>query len=314
MELVSVIMPAYNAEKYIEQAINCIIRQSYVNWELIICDDGSIDGTREIIESFALMDKRIRCYHNENNLGIVATRNKLLAKAKGEFITMLDADDLCVAERISVLRNFLLVNDHVGIVGSGVQFISQNGSLKGERKYPETNSEIQNNLLNEKFPFCGAGVMIRKEVYLKIGGYRDYFEGKAWDDHDWLFRSSMHFKGANVPEMLYQYRDNPESFMRNIGPMDYKKFTIKKIAIALGKQRILTGSDFLEDKDFEGLKNLEELHEKPFKKDPSLIYRIMAARAKTNSEKIYLLKKAIKKNIFELRNYYYFLKMVTNKS
>ncbi|MGF1726741.1 glycosyltransferase family 2 protein [Photobacterium nomapromontoriensis] len=94
MELISIIMPAFNAQKYISDTIESVISQTYDNWELIIVDDCSRDNTKDIIENFCSIDNRIHYYINDKNSGSAFSRNKALEKAKGRFIAFLDADDL----------------------------------------------------------------------------------------------------------------------------------------------------------------------------------------------------------------------------
>ena len=105
MPLVSVLMPAFNVEKYIESAIESILDQSYLNFELIILDDGSIDQTRKLIDQYS--DSRIKKMYHDQNMGLVLTRNQLVSSASGRYIAFLDADDLAMPERLQVQVNFL---------------------------------------------------------------------------------------------------------------------------------------------------------------------------------------------------------------
>lgn len=100
MPLVSVIMPAYNVEKYIEEAIQSVIVQSYTNWELLVIDDGSTDKTLEIVQKMAEKDNRIFLIKNEKNMGVARTRNRGFELCKGEYIALLDSDDLWHAEKL----------------------------------------------------------------------------------------------------------------------------------------------------------------------------------------------------------------------
>jgi len=99
--LVSVLMPAYNVEEYIGEAIQSVLRQTLTDWELVIVDDGSTDGTLDVVRSFS--DPRIRLIQHERNLGVAAARNRLLLEAKGDYATWLDADDMYTRRRLSVL-------------------------------------------------------------------------------------------------------------------------------------------------------------------------------------------------------------------
>lgn len=108
-ELVSVIMPSYNTEQYIEKSIQSVLSQTYSNWELIIVDDCSTDATDHIIKKY-LQDSRIKYFKNEKNLGAAFSRNYALRKAKGRWIAFLDSDDIWISEKIEKQLNFMESN------------------------------------------------------------------------------------------------------------------------------------------------------------------------------------------------------------
>lgn len=116
MKKVSILMPMYNSEKYVQESIDSILNQSYENFELIIVDDGSIDSSLEIVEKYN--DSRIKLYKNIVNKGLPYTRNKLLSLATGEYIALLDSDDIALPNRLQVQVDFLEKNQSVDIVGS----------------------------------------------------------------------------------------------------------------------------------------------------------------------------------------------------
>lgn len=110
--LVSVIMPAYNAEKYIEQSIDSVISQTYANWELLITDDRSIDSTQQIVKKIAHKDNRIKLFINTENGGAGVARNNSIKKAKGRYIAFLDADDQWLPEKLTTQICFMRKNDY----------------------------------------------------------------------------------------------------------------------------------------------------------------------------------------------------------
>ncbi|MBB1295369.1 glycosyltransferase family 2 protein [Pseudoalteromonas sp. SR41-4] len=112
MPLVSIIMPAYNAEKYIKQSIESVISQSYSNWELLITDDRSTDETQRIVEEYASKDPRIKLYINSENGGAGVARNNSIKQANGRFIAFLDADDQWLPEKLTRQLNFMLKNNY----------------------------------------------------------------------------------------------------------------------------------------------------------------------------------------------------------
>src|ERR1700752_3454291 len=118
VSLVSVIMPAYNCEKYVKKAIDSILNQTYSNFELLIADDCSKDSTKNIIDSYT--DNRIKRFHNETNMGYLQASNKLFKECEGDFITFQDADDYSAPNRLELLISFLEKNSSYSCVGSNV--------------------------------------------------------------------------------------------------------------------------------------------------------------------------------------------------
>lgn len=116
-------MANYNAGSFIEEAIKSILGQTYIDFEFIIVDDGSIDKSWEIIKKYSVIDSRIQCYRNIKNSGIAYTRNRLIHLAKGEYIAWIDADDRARPERLQKQVLFLLSNPNISIVGSWLDII-----------------------------------------------------------------------------------------------------------------------------------------------------------------------------------------------
>ena len=278
--LVSVIMPAYNAEKYIVQSLNSLLAQSYTHWELLVADDGSDDATRRLIDAFE--DPRIFRYHQADNQGYLTTWNNLIRKAWGEYITFLDADDYIQEERLRLLVDFLNSHPDVHICGSGIAFVDNNQQLVSERTYPVAWEEIQTCLYSPtRFPFCGSAVMIRREVAEAVGGYRLFFDRVGWEDHDWLIRCCERFRASNIPDVVYYYRHNPSSVTRaiDVSARSVRKLVIKKIGLELANQRLRTKTDLLMSNDQAGMQALIDKYEAPYRKDPSRIYRMMSYRS-----------------------------------
>ena len=110
--LVSIIMPSWNTAKFIAESIQCVIDQTYKNWELLIVDDCSTDNTDEVVASF-LADKRVKYLHNEKNSGAALTRNKAMREAQGEWIAFLDSDDLWAPDKLEKQLNFMKEHGYV---------------------------------------------------------------------------------------------------------------------------------------------------------------------------------------------------------
>lgn len=129
--LVSVIMPAFNSERFIEASIQSVREQTYSNWELLIIDDASADRTLAIIKDFASEDKRIKIISNEENLGAGVSRNNGIGQAKGQYISFLDADDLWKPHKLQTQLEFMRKNE-VSVCFSSYELITENGEKRRE--------------------------------------------------------------------------------------------------------------------------------------------------------------------------------------
>ncbi len=303
-------MPAFNAEKYIDKSISCVLNQSYGNWELLIADDASTDRTKDIINQFS--DPRIKCFHNPNNLGYLETWNKLIKEASGEFITFQDADDLCTLNRIELLVNELTHNSEIGIVGSNFQRINSLSEVVETSYFPLSHEEVFNAMPN-KFHFIGSALMIRKSVYDTIGGYHTFFNRMGAEDHYWMYLIMEKFKFKNISEPLYLYRFNETSVTGNISN-NPSKLNVPLLLEHLINQRKETGTDDLQEgKIVELTAKLAELN-KPFIDDASHYFYSVAKRRYYEGHKqlaLQNLKEAIKKSPFNWRyykDYIYFLR------
>jgi glycosyltransferase involved in cell wall biosynthesis len=200
--LVSIILPCYNAERYIKECIDSVLLQTYRHFELLIIDDGSTDKTKKLIRQYK--DKRIKIRYNEKNEGLVATVNKLIQWAGGKYIARIDADDMMHEMRIEKQVAFLedLHNKNTGAVGSNHYVIDIFGHLIGLKKYPATNAEIRMSMLFQN-PFSNPSVMFRAETLKQIKYSRKYLH--AEDYHIWFVLSRL-CDFANIPEYLTYYR------------------------------------------------------------------------------------------------------------
>jgi glycosyltransferase involved in cell wall biosynthesis len=285
MPLISVLMPAFNAGPFIDAALESLASQTFPDFEVLAIDDGSSDGTRAILERYARNDPRFRVSSNATNKGYLRTWNDAIAMAEGQFITFLDADDTCHPTRLEKLYNCLIGEKPYDICGSAITLIDGSGAHKGVKLYPTQWNEIRARIYDEeRFPFCGSAVMVRRRVYETIGGYREFFDRVGWEDHDWLIRCCERFSAVNLEQPLYGYRDNPDSVTRTVAPNEVRKLVIRSIGADLARQRARFGVDCLMTGDTEKLDDLIEKHERPYRNDPSLIFRVLAARALRNGQ------------------------------
>ena len=248
--LVSILMPAYNSEEFISQAIDSVLNQTYATWELIIADDGSKDETRKIINSYS--DERIKCFHNNENKGYLKTWNRLISKANGEFITFLDSDDTCPNTRLELLLKAFDDNPTIGVVGSNFSYTDLNNKVTATSDFALSHEVVYNNLPN-KYNFIGSALMIKREVYEKVGGYNEFFNRIGAEDHYWMFLIMEQFEFINVPQVLYFYRFNPHSVMGDLSE-NSEKLVVDKLLRHLFNERKEKGSDSLENARIDELK------------------------------------------------------------
>lgn len=201
--LVSVIIPCYNAERFVGQAIQSIITQTYKNLEIIVCDDCSTDRTHQILEKLASEDKRIILLRNERNLQIVATLNKMIGIASGKYVARMDADDISFPTRIEKQVEFLEDNPDISFCGTNAVLINEKGKFIGISHVPQSEGDIK---IGIKYlcPFLHPSVVIKSEV-LKEYKYREEF--LFAEDYDlWLRLLESGLRGANLKNRLLKYR------------------------------------------------------------------------------------------------------------
>lgn len=207
--LVSVIMPAYNVKKYIAEAIESILSQTYSNWELIIADDASTDTTREVVSNYVDKDLRIKLICLDKNSGPVIARNKAIGKSSGEYLAMLDADDVSLPDRLAKQVGFLEYNKDIDFVGSSAELIDENGETVGRKTKPLTHEEIKFPLLLQT-QFVMSSVILRKKAFAEACGFDNAY--LYAEDYDmWTKLLTLGKKCANIPKVLIQYRIQPQS-------------------------------------------------------------------------------------------------------
>ena len=162
-KLVSVIIPVYNVEKFVEQAIVSIIDQTYKHLEIIVIDDGSSDATYQIVADLASQDPRIKLYKNERNLKIVKTLNRALSLAQGEYIARMDGDDISALDRIEKQVAFLESNPDYDLVGCSLIAIDENG-MEVSRTVWFSDQELLMKLLTYIAPVAHPTWLARKSV------------------------------------------------------------------------------------------------------------------------------------------------------
>lgn len=206
--LVSVLIPCYNVEKYVVEAVNSILSQTYDNIEIIAINDYSTDKTGLLLDELAKQDPRIRVINNEENLKLIKTLNKGISLCNGEYIARMDADDISLPRRIEKEVDFLEKNkDHDIVSTLFYAFPSENPNKKSFHQSPLKDSELRAFILF-KSGICHPAVMIRKRVFIDLGLR---FEPEYLHVEDYALWSEAIYKTkiANIGEPLLLYRVHP---------------------------------------------------------------------------------------------------------
>ena len=209
---ISILMGIYNCAGTLPEAVDSILAQTYTDWELILCDDGSIDGTYSVAESYRdRFPEKIILIKNERNLGLNHTLNHCLSHAKGEYIARMDADDICLPDRLEKEVEFLNTHPEYAIVSCPMLYFDEKGDWgRGTSiAYPEKMDFVKGT------PFCHAPCMVRAEAYRAVGGYsEDPRTLRAEDYYLWFCMYAAGFRGANLQEPLYKMRDDENAYKR----------------------------------------------------------------------------------------------------
>ena len=200
MPLVSVSMPVFNSERYIAEAIESILAQTYTNFELIIVDDGSSDRTREIIDQFT--DQRIIKVYSDQNRGLITTRNLIAGMAKGKYLALLDADDRAFPERLALQVEFL-ENHQADLCGADHFTLNQVTGERKSSKQRHSNSDIQA-LLSVCSPVCNPAMMGKLEIFKQFPYKASYMH--AEDYCLWTEIALAGYRFANIKKKLITYR------------------------------------------------------------------------------------------------------------
>ncbi|MEE1314616.1 MAG: glycosyltransferase, partial [Faecalimonas sp.] len=190
MARVSILMGIYNCADTLDEAIDSIMKQTYTDWKLILCDDGSVDDTYAIAKRYVEQyPDKFLLLKNEKNLGLNATLNRCLEVADSEFIARMDGDDISLPERFATEVAFLDAHPEYAIVSSGMQYFDQEGVFRVGKGRGEP--------MRESFahgtPFCHAPCMVRKEAYDRVGGYS--VSDKLLRVEDWHLWIKMYAAG-----------------------------------------------------------------------------------------------------------------------
>ncbi|ODS37371.1 hypothetical protein BEH94_07800 [Candidatus Altiarchaeales archaeon WOR_SM1_SCG] len=203
---VTVLMSVYNGEKYLREAIDSILNQTFKDFEFLIVNDGSTDKTAEILKSYD--DHRVKIINNKKNIGLTKSLNKGLKVARGKYIARMDADDISMHERLEREIYFLETHQDYAVVGTFLKILDEDSEVIRHLERPIKDADIREFLNNDNCIPHGS-VMVRKACLLDVGFY-DESIARSQDYELWL-RLSEKYRLANIPEYLYAWRAHKEN-------------------------------------------------------------------------------------------------------
>lgn len=207
---ISVVLPVYNGLPYLRAAVESVLTQSFRDFELIVINDGSSDGSAELLAAFD--DPRLRLSHQENR-GLAATLNIGIAQARGHYIARQDQDDICLPGRFEKQVTFLDSHPHVGLLGTAAEIWVASERTARTLCHPAESDALRFGLLFNNY-FVHSSVMLRRAVFDSVGGYAEDSARQPPEDYELWSRVARQFEVANLPDTLLAYREVPNSMSR----------------------------------------------------------------------------------------------------
>ncbi len=205
---VSVLMPVFNSEKYLDFAIESILSQTFKDFEFIIIDDGSVDSSWKIVREYAKRDSRIKPLRNKCNLRTTLTLNKGLKRAEGKYIVRMDADDWSYPDRIEKQFRFMEGHPEIGVSGGVIEICDERLNVLNKRGYPLTDKKVREKIFRYS-PFAHPATIWKGEVLKKVGGYNENLP--LSQDYELYFRVGKVAKFGNLNKILLKLRTHNDS-------------------------------------------------------------------------------------------------------
>lgn len=206
MAIISVIIPAYNAEKTIQETINSVLNQTFQDFEIIVINDGSTDSTLNIVSG--INDPRIKIFSYPNS-GAAVSRNRGFDVANGEYIALLDADDLWTSDKLEAQYNALKSHPQASVVYSWTDYINESGQFLQSGRHLAFQGNVYPELLVKNFLENGSNPLIRRQTVIKIGGFDESLLGGQ--DWDFYIRLAQNYEFVVVPKVQILYRVSSQS-------------------------------------------------------------------------------------------------------
>nr|WP_255551239.1 glycosyltransferase [Granulicella sp. dw_53] len=198
-------MSVFNGGRFLSEAVESVLSQSFDEFEFIIIDDGSDDESLALLDRYRSQDSRIRLFA-QSNRGLVESLNRGCDLARGRYIARMDADDVALLDRLKVQVEFLESHPEISLVGGAVEFIDADGKALLTARHPESDFSIKRQL-SDCTAFWHPTVLYTKDAFLFAGGYRNIPDA---EDYDLWLRMADHFELANLKQVVLRYRVHPE--------------------------------------------------------------------------------------------------------
>ena len=211
-------MPLYNNAEHFPEAVESILNQSFSDFECIVVEDGSEDGSPALLRAYAKRDKRVRPIFLKKRGGVVVARQTGLEASRASLVAVMDADDLSLPCRLQKQHDYMQKHENVGLLGCGFFRFRENAKggkrvVSSTRSLPSKREEQHRYRTGRPLILCCASAMFRRNVALQAGGYRDFFANGA-EDRDFVLRMHERTEVANLADKLYAYRFNSDSSFR----------------------------------------------------------------------------------------------------
>ena len=234
MPKVTVLMSVYNGERYLREAVDSVLAQTFTDYEFVIVDDGSTDDTAAILDSYA--DPRIVRLTNERNIGLTESLNRGLSIAQGMYVARMDADDVSLPERFAKQVQFLDEHPDIGVLGTGFEVIDDVGTPGVKVLFPTEPGLVRWQMF---FHCCivHPSVMVRRTVYERLGGYNP--DVRHSEDYELWLRAALETQIANLPDVLFQLRKHDQNKSIVNIHLDLRSVLIadqRALSVALGQQ------------------------------------------------------------------------------
>ncbi|MDC7326067.1 glycosyltransferase family 2 protein [Acinetobacter baumannii] len=298
LPLISVLIPVYNVEAFVKEAILSICNQSYKNIEIIVVDDCSTDNTYNIVAELVPNDARIKLFKNYKNSKIVKTLNFALEQSKGDFIARMDGDDISAPQRLEKQLNFLLKHPQYALVGSHVTTIDSKNKIIGKQEMP-----IKDDIITKTIKYASPVLHIwlaKREVYNKLEGYREI---PGAEDYDFLLR--MHSLGlsfTNLNSFEYSVRIRDGNTTSTIG---FNQRLMSNYVVELYEMRLRSNKDNFSSDNVKDYINYYSKYKEDFDKSNTFLKTAFMAKAHKNFFEMFIfLTRAVFKSRFQAQYLY----------